>query len=503
MSSGFAASLLRKKPLDVSVYQGRVSQLKRTLGAVQLTFLGIGCIIGTGIFVLTGRAAAVNAGPAISISFIVSALLSCMSAFSYSELSTIIPISGSAYSYSVSALGEIFGWIVGWDLMLEYLVGASTVAVGWSAYFVSFFKDVFNVTFKESVTITPIVYNPDDSFSIVKGSYINIPAIGITLAITAVLAIGIRESSAVNSTIVIIKLLVVLIFIFGGIKYIKKENYKPFIPKSEGGQFGAVGIFKGAQKVFFAYIGFDAVSTASQEAKNPQRDLPIGIILSLLVCTILYIATALVLCGVQKYTLLNTHAPISDALIQYGNSTKWIRVSVSVGAICGLTSVILVLLLSQPRLFMAMANDGLFPQLFARIHPRFKTPFVPTILGGVITMILSGFLPVDLLGDMTSVGTLFAFLFTNTSVIVLRHTDPHRHREFRVPFGPYLFPVLGSVIAIVLIVMSGKSTIIRLFVWMAIGLIVYFGYARRRSRIGEFVEELDTYVGEDKQEETA
>ncbi|OMJ20922.1 putative amino acid permease YfnA [Smittium culicis] len=482
----FFKSLFRRKPIDVSVNQSETSQLKRTLGAVQLTFLGIGCIIGTGIFVLTGRAAAVNAGPAIAISFIVAALVSAFSAFSYAELSTLIPISGSAYSYTVSSMGELFGWIVGWDLMIEYLVGASTVASGWSAYIVAFFSSTFNVKFPKATTESPLIFE-SDSFKINKGAYVNIPAIFIALAVTCVLVVGIQESSAVNTVVVMIKIVVILVFIFGGIRYVDTTNYKPFIPPSKGGEFGAIGIIKGAQKVFFSYIGFDAVSTAAQEAKNPQKDLPIGIILSLLVCTVLYIATSVVLCGMANYTELNVTAPISHAL-SFHQNTKWMQILVNLGAVCGLTSVILVLLLSQPRLFMAMAGDGMLPPIFARIHPRFKTPYIPTIIGGVVCAVLSGLLPVDLLGDMTSVGTLFAFLFVNIGVIILRHTDPHRHRDFRVPFGPYVFPILGSLIATALIISSGKSTIIRLVIWMAIGLVVYFTYARRHSKISAYAD---------------
>ncbi|OLY84189.1 putative amino acid permease YfnA [Smittium mucronatum] len=489
----FLKTLVRRKPIDVSVSQGEHSELKRSLGAVQLTFLGIGCIIGTGIFVLTGRAAAEFAGPAIAISFVIAAAVSAFSAFSYAELSTMIPIAGSAYSYTVSSMGEFFGWVVGWDLMLEYLVGASTVASGWSAYIVVFFESAFRVTFSKKTTQSPLIYS-DDKFSINTGSYINLPAIFISLAVTAVLVVGIQESSAVNTVVVMIKIIVILIFIFGGIKYINSSNLKPFIPKSQGGKYGGVGILKGAQKVFFSYIGFDAVSTAAQEAKNPQRDLPIGIILSLTVCTILYIATSLVLCGIADYKDLNVSAPISHAL-SYHPNTRWMQILINLGAVAGLTSVILVLLLSQPRLFMAMANDGMFPKFFARIHPRFKTPFIPTIIGGVVCAVLSGVLPVDLLGDMTSAGTLFAFLFVNIGVIILRHIDPHRHRDFRVPFGPYIFPVLGSIIAVALIVLSGESTVIRLFIWMGIGLVIYFAFARRHSKIGQILEDYENEHG--------
>ncbi|OLY81957.1 putative amino acid permease YfnA [Smittium mucronatum] len=486
--------MVRKKPLETSIRQSNINEMKRTLGYVQLTFLGIGIIIGTGIFVLTGKAAAENAGPSIAISFLVGAVVSGFTAMSYCEMSTMVPITGSAYSYSISTMGEVFGWIVGWDLMLEYIVGASTVASGWSAYTMSFFAEVFDVHFSVATTKSPFTYK-NDKFVVNKGSYINIPAIFITLAVTGVLLVGIRESSAFNMVIVIIKLTAILLFIFGSLKFINRDNLSPFVPPHKNGQFGALGILKGAQKVFFSYIGFDAISIASQEAKNPQRDLPIGIILSLTICTVLYVGTSLVLCGLAPYSTLNVDAPISFALSKYPN-TKYLQVLVNLGAVAGLTSVILVDLLSQPRLFMAIANDGLLPQFFARLHPKFKTPFYPTLLGGVCVAALSGFLPVELLGDMTSVGTLFAFLFVNLSVIILRRTDPHRHRDFKVPLGPYIFPVLGSIISIALIAVSGTSTIIRLFVWMGIGLIVYFGYSMKRSKISQFIEENELILAE-------
>ncbi|PVU88240.1 hypothetical protein BB559_001745 [Furculomyces boomerangus] len=381
----------------------------------------------------------------VTISFIIAGVVSAISAFSYAEMSSMIPIAGSAYTYALTTMGELIGWIVGWDLMLEYLVGASTVAVGWSGYLAKAFKVFWGVTLNKATTQTPIEYI-DDVFSINKGVYINIPAILILLIITTILVIGIRESSWFNNVIVGTKLIVILFFIFGGIKYIDKSNYTPFIPPTKNGQFGGVGIIKGAQKVFFAYIGFDAVSTAAQEAKNPQRDLPIGICISLLVCTLLYIATVIVLCGVKKYTELNSQAPVPDALEGHPG-VRWLQIIIYIGAIAGLTSVLLIGLLSQPRLFMSMANDGMMPQAFARIHPRFKTPAFPTMLGGGICMVLSGFLPVDLLGDMTSVGTLLAFGFVNVAVIIARFTMPDQPRAIKVPFGPFVLPLLGTVIS--------------------------------------------------------
>ncbi|OMJ15756.1 putative amino acid permease YfnA [Smittium culicis] len=494
----FLQQILQRKPIDTAIRESKASEMKRTLGVVQLTFLGIGMIIGAGIFVLTGKAAAQNAGPSIALSFVVGAVLSGFSALSYSEMTTIIPISGSAYSYSVSTLGEIFGWIVGWDLLLEYVIGNSAVASGWSAYVVSFFKEVFNVNFPVSTTKSPLSY-VNDKFVVNKGSYINLPAIFITVLIMGILCLGVRESSAVNAVVVVIKLAVIILFIFGSIKYVDRENLKPFVPKAENGQFGVLGIIKGAQRVFFSYIGFDAISVASQEAKNPQRDLPIAVIVSLVVCTLMYIGVSLVLCGIAPYTELGVDAPISYALSKYPGS-KYLQVLVSLGAIAGLTSVILVSLMSQSRLFMVIASDGLFPRAFARLHPKFKTPIYPIIITGTAMCALAGVLPVELLGDMASVGTLFAFLSVNICVIVLRFTDPHRHRDFKVPLGPFVFPVLGSGICITLIVVSGSSTIIRLFAWMGIGLLLYFGFAMRSSRIRSYIEENERILLEETPE---
>ncbi|PVU98724.1 hypothetical protein BB559_001344 [Furculomyces boomerangus] len=460
----FFRSLLRRKPIQTSMHQGEVSEMKR---------------------------------PAIVISFVIAGIVSAISAFSYAEMSSMIPIAGSAYTYALSTMGELAGWIVGWDLMLEYLVGGSTVAVGWSGYLVHAFDVFWGVTLNKATTQTPIKYEKD-KFSIVKGVYVNIPAMLILVIITSILVFGIRESSIFNNIIVATKLIVILLFIFGGIKYINKANYTPFIPPTKGGDFGGIGILRGAQKVFFAYIGFDSVSTTAQEAKNPKRDLPIGIIASLIVCTALYIATCLVLCGVRKYTELNSDAPIPDSL-KVHPGTRWLQILIYIGALAGLTSVLLIGLLAQPRLFMSMANDGMMPQAFARLHPKFKTPAFPTILGGGICIVLSGFLPVDLLGDMTSVGTLLAFGFVNVAVIIARYTMPDQPRSFKVPFGPFVLPVFGTIICFALIVISGVSTIIRLLVWMAIGLIVYFTYSRKRSRIQEYIDASEEYEGHEEE----
>ncbi|OMH84917.1 putative amino acid permease YfnA [Zancudomyces culisetae] len=495
----FLRRLGRRKNIDALVQQSATSEMKKILGPVDLVFIGIGCIIGTGIFVLTGVAAKQNAGPGIVLSFIIAAVVSALSAFSYSELACMVPISGSAYSYAVATMGELMGWIVGWDLLLEYLVGASTVAVGWSSYMVAFFKDVFDVTLDTKTTESPIVYS-NGNFSIQKDAYINIPAILSVVVITAVLLLGIRESAMVNNVLVVVKVVIILIFIFGAARFVDTKNYKPFVPARVEGKYGVSGVIKGAQRVFFAYIGFDAVSTAAQEAKNPQRDMPIGILVSLFVCTVLYIAVSVVLTGIVPYYAIDEKAPIANALLGF-SGTKWMRICISVGAMAGLTSVILILLLSQPRILMTMANDGLLPPVFARLHPRFKTPFYPTLLCGSLCVVLSGFLPVDFLGDMTSVGTLLAFFTVNVGVIVLRYTDPHRKRIFKVPFGQYVFPPLGAIISITLIGFSGADTIYRLLGWLGLGLIIYFCYGFRHSKIGDEDNVEDYYAEQENKNE--
>ncbi|KAJ2725072.1 hypothetical protein GGI07_001540 [Coemansia sp. Benny D115] len=477
--------LIRRKSLEKILREGNKTEMRRVLSRLDLIAVGIGAIIGTGIFVLTGVAAAENAGPAVIVSFIIAGIVSGLSAFSYSELSSMVPISGSAYTYTYATMGEFMAWIIGWDLVLEYMVGAATVAVGWSAYVVSFFKDVFNVEFTHKTTQAPVLWDSKElAFKVNHGAYINIPAIFVSLLVTALLVVGIRQASWINKTVVLIKLIVVLLFIFGACKYVDRDNYKPFVPPRTGNSFGAIGIFKGTQRVFFAYIGFDAVSTAAQEAKDPQKDLPWGICASLGLCTALYIAVSAVLCGIVSYTdLKGVASPLTFALESHAN-TKWLRILIELGAICGLTSVILILLMGQPRIFFTMARDGMFPRIFGRLHRRFKTPYVPTLLSGVICAVLAGILPVDILGDMTSVGTLLAFILVNIGVIIMRFTHPDTPRGFVVPGGPFVIPILGALIALVILVLSDGPTIYRLFIWLGVGFIVYFLYGYRHSRVG-------------------
>ncbi|KAJ2376702.1 hypothetical protein IW150_001822 [Coemansia sp. RSA 2607] len=481
----FGKRLIARKPIEQILRESSNTQMKRVLSRLDLIAIGIGAIIGTGIFVLTGVAAAENAGPAVIVSFIIAGVVSGLSAFSYSELASMLPISGSAYTYTYATLGEFIAWIIGWDLILEYMVGAATVAVGWSAYVVSFFKDAFNVEFTPKTTQAPVLWDSKNlTFKVNHGAYINIPAIFISLAVTALLVFGIQQASWVNKTVVVIKLVVVLFFIFGACKYVDRSNYHPFVPPREGSSYGAQGVFKGTQRVFFAYIGFDAVSTAAQEARDPQRDLPWGICASLGLCTALYIAVSAVLCGIISYSeLKGVASPLTYAL-EFHKNTKWLRILIELGAICGLTSVILILLMGQPRIFFTMARDGLFPKILGRLHSRFKTPYVPTLVSGVVCAALAGVLPVDILGDMTSVGTLLAFILVNIGVIVMRYTHPDAERGFRVPGGPWLIPIPGAIIALVILVLSDGPTIYRLFIWLAVGIVVYAMYGFRHSRVG-------------------
>jgi APA family basic amino acid/polyamine antiporter len=380
-------------------------------------------------------------------------------------------------------MGELIAWIIGWDLILEYLVGAATVSVGWSGYVVAFVKHMFGIELSKAWTTAPFVWDEAAGAMHSTGALVNLPAMFITAAASVILVIGIRESARFNSVIVVVKLVVVLMFIFAAVGYINPANWHPFIPPNEGtfGRYGFSGILQGATMVFFAYIGFDAVSTAAQEAKNPQRDLPIGILASLGICTVLYVAVSLILTGVVSYTQLSVPHPISVGIAATG--IEWLTVAVEVGAIAGLSSVMLVMLLGQPRIFFSMAHDGLFPPVAARVHPRFGTPHVTTIITGVVCAIAGGLLPIDLLGELTSIGTLFAFVLVSLGVLILRLRRPDIPRAFKVPGGPYVVPICGALTSGLLMYTATTPTLIRLFVWMAIGLAVYAGYGRHHSKL--------------------
>ena len=476
--------LFAHKPLHLIMQDPEVEQhkLKRVLGPWGLISLGIGVIIGAGIFVLSGQAAANYAGPAIVLSFLLSAIGCALAGLCYAEFASMIPISGSAYTYAYATLGEFIAWIIGWDLVLEYLFGASTVAVGWSGYVVSFLKD-FNINIPAVFSQAPLSYSVTGGWH-ATGAILNCPAIFIVGLMTTLLVIGIRESTRVNNVIVIIKLIVIVLFVGVGVFFIKLANWSPFLPDNTGqfGSFGWSGVVRGAGVIFFAYIGFDAVSTAAQEARNPQRDMPIGILGSLAICTIIFILMTGVLTGIMKYTNLSVPDPIAVAVNAAGPGIAWLRPFIKLGAIAGLSSVVLVLLMAQPRVFFSMARDGLLPAAFARVHPRFKTPYIPTILTGCVAVMVSGIFPINILGELVSIGTLLAFVIVCIGVLVLRYRHPEIPRVFRTPWVPFV-PIAGALVTLLQMVFLPLDTWIRLFVWMAIGIVIYFFYSRKHSRL--------------------
>ena len=457
-------------------------QLKRTLGPFNLTMLGVGAIIGAGIFVLTGQAAAQYAGPAIIFSFILAGVACLFAGLCYAEFASMIPVAGSAYTYAYATLGEFFAWIIGWDLILEYLFASSTVAVGWSGYMVSMLKDI-GIIIPESLSRAPIDFSPEKGW-ILTGSLINFPAVVIVFLISIVLFIGIKESARFNNIIVIIKVAVILLFIGFGISYIDMDNFVPMIPENTGetGHFGWSGIFRGAGVIFFAYIGFDAVSTAAQESKNPQRDMPIGILGSLAISTVLYILVSLVLTGIVNYKFLNVPDPIAVGVNAAGSDLVWLRPFIKVGAIAGLSSVILVMLMGQSRIFYSMSGDGLLPPIFNKLHPKFKTPTFSIIITGAFAMFFAALLPIGLLGELVSIGTLLAFLIVCLGVLVLRYKKPNLHRPFKTPFMP-VTPILGAISALGVMSFLPGDTWLRLFIWMALGIAIYFLYGKKNSKI--------------------
>jgi len=460
---------------------GSETGLRRTLTAKNLIALGIGAIIGTGVFVITGTVAANNAGPALILSVIISGLGCVFAGLCYAEFAAMIPIAGSAYTYAYASLGEFIAWIIGWDLILEYMFAASTVAVGWSGYVVSFLAD-FGIIIPFKLCHAP--YDYVGGHWIATGGIFNFPAVFVIVVISSLLVIGIKESVKFNNIIVITKIAVLLLFIGFGASYIDTSNWHPFIPANTGRfeNFGWSGVLSGAGIIFFAYIGFDAVSTAAQETINPKRNMPIGILGSLLICTILYVLVSIVLTGIVSYKELNVSAPIALAINKCGQGLMWLRPLVKIGAIAGLSSVILVMLLGQPRIFYTMAVDGLLPKVLTKIHPRFHTPYVTTIIVGVIAAIFAGLFPLDILSQLVSIGTLLAFVIVCGSIIVLRKVQPNTPRAFRTPWVPFV-PIAGMVICFAQMFALPQSTWERLIIWMAIGLAIYFFYGKKRSKL--------------------
>ena len=463
--------------------------LRRVLGPLNLITLGIGAIIGTGIFVLTGQAAAQYTGPAIVLSMVLAGFASALAGLCYSEFASTVPIAGSAYTYGYATLGEFIAWIIGWDLILEYALGAATVAVGWSGHLTAFLHDFVGISIPASIAAAPCTLINTAGCS--PDAVINGPAVLITLLVTILIIVGVKESANVNTAIVLIKVAVVMIVILGGVAYVNSANWKPFVPPNTGnfGDYGWSGVLRGAGVIFFAYIGFDAVSVAAQEAKNPQRDMPIGILGSLVVCTILYILVSGITVGLVPYKqMLGSAAPLVVAIraaeTASGGSSllHMMTMLVELGAIAGLSSVMVVMMMAQPRIFYSMAHDGLLPPFAKKIHPRFRTPHITSIITGVVVAVASGFTPIGALGELVSIGTLLAFVIVSIGVIFLRYQRPDLERPFKTPFVPFV-PILSALVSLGLMAGLPGETWLRLVIWMAIGFVIYFGYGYKHSEV--------------------
>jgi len=519
------AHLLKTKPLDMLMQEASETGehcLKRALGPINLITLGIGAIIGAGIFVLTGSAAAKYAGPAIVLSFILSGIACVFAGLCYAEFASLIPIAGSAYTYGYATLGEVFAWIIGWDLILEYAFGAATVASGWSGYLLSFLED-FGIRIPPRLTLAPseklVFLNGNwEHYERVKATLttqhidpsslpqmtgiFNLVAFLAIIAVTIILVIGIRESANFNSTIVIVKVAIVLMFIGIAGKYalnhpdLVAANWHPFIPPNTTGEFGHYGwsgIARAASVIFFAYIGFDAVSTAAQEARNPQKDMPIGILGSLVICTILYILVSGLLTGIVPYADLNVADPVAVGIDATG--VQWARILVKLGAIFGLATVMLVMLLGQSRVFYSMSRDGLLPQWAGDVHSRFRTPWISTILVGVFVAVFASVIPIEVLGELVSIGTLLAFVIVCFGVWILRKRRPDLPRPFKTPMVP-LVPILGIIVSVGLMASLPLATWLRLIGWLIIGMVIYFTYGRHHSRVQQMVVDKQPVAGD-------
>ncbi|MFC9973192.1 amino acid permease [Spirillospora sp. NPDC127200] len=485
-------NLFRTKSVEQSIRDTEEPEhrLRRDLSALDLVVFGVGVIIGTGIFVLTGQVAKDKAGPAVAISFVLAAVVCGLAALCYAEFSSTVPVAGSAYTFSYATLGEFPAWIIGWDLILELALGAAVVSVGWSGYFASLLDSA-------GLELPAAIAHPPGE----DGGVVNVPAIVLVLAVTALLVLGVKISSRVNAVVVTIKVAVVLLVIVAGLFFVKGANYTPFIPESKSTpavdgaaaplmqvlfgitpvSYGWLGIFAAVAIVFFAYIGFDIVATAAEEARRPQRDLPIGLIGSLVITAILYAAVSLVVVGMQNYTQLSEAAPLADAFKAVGHPA--FATIISIGAVAGLTTVVLILLLGQSRVFFAMSRDGLLPAWLSAVHPRFGTPYRSTILMGAIVAVLAGFIPLAKLAELVNIGTLFAFLVVSIGVLVLRRTRPDLPRAFRTPLVP-LVPILSVLACLFVMLNLPVETWYRFLAWMLVGALIYFVYGARRSRLG-------------------
>jgi basic amino acid/polyamine antiporter, APA family len=499
-----SSPLFEKKPLSLLLEEMKgENRLRRVLGPVTLTSLGVGAIIGTGIFVLTGVGAHDKAGPALILSFAAAGVACVFAALCYAEFASMAPVAGSAYTYAYATLGELFAWIIGWDLVLEYAVASAAVAHGWSAHFQDLLKS-FGVVVPVSLSTAPIDFDTATNQFFATGSYFDLTAVLITAIITAILVKGIKETAVFNTGMVIVKLVIVLFVIVAGVFYIDPNNWQPFAPFGFTGIsffghtiFGQtasngvpLGMLAGAAIIFFAYIGFDSISTHAEEARNPQRDVPIGIIASLLICTVLYIAVSAIITGMVRYDQIDINAPVANAFAQKG--LPWAQRLIDVGAITGITSVLLVMMLSQPRVLLAMARDGMVPEsFFGAVHEKFRTPWKATILTGVFVAAMATLLPLRILAELTNIGTLLAFVIVCAAVLIMRKTNPDAKRPFRAPWVPFV-PIAGIVCCSILMFSLPVENWWRLFVWLGIGFLIYFSYGRRhcvtaRIRRGEVI----------------